>query len=481
MSSCILLFTTFLSVAQAPQKFSFQGVARDIQGKIISNATIKLRFSIHQGAISGPVAYVEEQSVQTSIMGVFNCVIGSNSQVFTSVEWGTGNYFMQTEMDATGGNNYIDMGTTQMLSVPYSLVANKLSDFDPIIQHGEIFSGKEFNSAPAGPNLIWYPRMGAFRVGYNAHDVTNATLGQHSMAIGFNAKATGNSSLAIGSNSEATKLNSIALGLGIKANVAGGTAVGRFNDDQDPIAGNERLFQIGNGSVTERSNALTILASGKTGIGYKVLEPEFLLDIGGRVRIKHEDETAGIYFNNSSNTKEGFVGMKDDTNIGFYINGSWMLWINSQGDGRIQGQLYANSDQRLKRDFKPLANSLSKLTQLIGQHYFWKDNTKSQELQTGLVAQEVEQYFPELVSTDEKGFKAVNYIGLIPHLIESVKALKAQNDDMASLRAELKELRKMIAGLKVNGSSESSVNTKVKSKVNNIAFQIAGKSPRISD
>jgi hypothetical protein len=49
-------------------------------------------------------------------------------------------------------------------------------------------------------------------------------------------------------------------------------------------------------------------------------------------------------------------------------------------------------------------------------------------MQTGLVAQEVEKLFPELVQTDDKGFKSVNYIGLIPHLIESVKQLTRENE-----------------------------------------------------
>ena len=54
-------------------------------------------------------------------------------------------------------------------------------------------------------------------------------------------------------------------------------------------------------------------------------------------------------------------------------------------------------------------------------------------MQTGLIAQDVEALFPELVKTDEKGFKSLNYTGLIPHLIESVKELRKQN---AKLEAE---------------------------------------------
>ena len=47
-------------------------------------------------------------------------------------------------------------------------------------------------------------------------------------------------------------------------------------------------------------------------------------------------------------------------------------------------------------------------------------------MQTGLLAQEVELYFPELVKTNPDGEKSVNYIGIIPHLIEAIKELKQE-------------------------------------------------------
>lgn len=61
-----------------------------------------------------------------------------------------------------------------------------------------------------------------------------------------------------------------------------------------------------------------------------------------------------------------------------------------------------------------------------------------QSLQTGLIAQEVEVLFPELVKTDDKGFKSLNYSGLIPHLIESVKQLANQNAKLGAENAAFK-------------------------------------------
>jgi hypothetical protein len=449
----VMMLLSIVTNAQNTARFSFQGVARDGQGKILANTSIGLLFKIHRDSPEGNIAYSEFLPSQTNSSGVFSCSIGNNPN-FKSVDWSDGTYFLQTELNITGQDAFTEVGTTQLLSVPYALIARQLREYDPVIIRGSDTKGSLLPDILKGSTMIWYPRKSAFQVGYHPFTRTDEDFGEGSTAFGNNALATGTNSGAIGSFARAKAENSIAIGNGTSSEAPQGIALGTYNSPALTNQGGDtgRLFEIGNGSSdAKRSNALTVLRNGNVGIGNNALTPDFRLDVGGRARIKHAGETAGIYFNNSSNNQEGFVGMKDNANIGFYINDSWMLWINSQGDGRIQGQLYANSDRRLKRNFSPLSNSLSKLSQLIGQHYFWKDSTKSQELQTGLIAQEVEQYFPELVATDEKGFKAVNYVGLIPHLIESVKALKSKTDEITALQktlVELKGLEKQIADLK---------------------------------
>jgi hypothetical protein len=75
-------------------------------------------------------------------------------------------------------------------------------------------------------------------------------------------------------------------------------------------------------------------------------------------------------------------------------------------------------------------NSSQKIGKLKGYHYNWIAEDKDDTIQTGLIAQEVQALFPELVSTDEDGYLSVNYIGLIPHLIEAVKDLQRENDTL---------------------------------------------------
>src|SRR5206468_7497545 len=87
---------------------------------------ISLRFTIHDVLPGGTVVYKETQSTTTNAFGLFNVNIGQGTVVtgtFFSINWGSGDKHTQVEMDATGGTTYIDMGTSQMLSVPYALYA----------------------------------------------------------------------------------------------------------------------------------------------------------------------------------------------------------------------------------------------------------------------------------------------------------------------------------------------------------------------
>jgi hypothetical protein len=177
-----------------------------------------------------------------------------------------------------------------------------------------------------------------------------------------------------------------------------------------------------------------ITKRGNVGIG--VPDPAYILDTRSRVRIRHtldntpDDNTAGIWYNNSANVEGAFSGMKTDTEVGLFLGGNWRFWVNSAGQGYLNGALIQTSDKRLKKDFAQLNNSLTDIYKLNGYHFRWIEEARNKELQTGFIAQEVQKIFPELVQTDDKGFLSVNYIGLIPHLIEAVKELKKENNSL---------------------------------------------------
>jgi len=127
MRFSLLLIFTLLSIllnAQAPALIPYQAVARDAAGQALNNATINARFTIHDGAATGAAVWQEIQTVTTSALGLFTVQLGS-SVPLTVVNWANGNKFMQVEIDL--GQGFVDMGTQQMLSVPYALHAGSVS------------------------------------------------------------------------------------------------------------------------------------------------------------------------------------------------------------------------------------------------------------------------------------------------------------------------------------------------------------------
>jgi len=121
-----------------------------------------------------------------------------------------------------------------------------------------------------------------------------------------------------------------------------------------------------------------------------------------------------------------------------------VLSLRGNGNAAFAGTVTANgvtltSDERLKKDIKPLNDVMPQLEHLSGYQYLWKDESRDATLQTGLLAQEVEKVLPQLVKTDEHGMKSMNYIGLIPYLLEAVKVLKQQNETLLKRVESLEE------------------------------------------
>ena len=121
---CIGLMTN--AFAQTPNAIPYQAVARNSSGNLLVNQNVRVRFSIHNETASGNIVYQENQSVTTNNLGLFTLNIGQGTATtgtFATINWGTGFKYTQVEIDVNGGTNYVDMGTQQMMSVPYALYA----------------------------------------------------------------------------------------------------------------------------------------------------------------------------------------------------------------------------------------------------------------------------------------------------------------------------------------------------------------------
>ncbi|MFH2096048.1 MAG: hypothetical protein ABIJ16_10115 [Bacteroidota bacterium] len=129
----ILCFAAAGIFSQSPQSFSYQAVIRDATGLVIPDQNVGIRISILQGSVSGPSIYSETHSPTTNSFGLVNLEIGNGNIVsgdFATIPWGIDSYFVQVELDETGGTNYQLMGTSQLLSVPYALYAEKAGSVD---------------------------------------------------------------------------------------------------------------------------------------------------------------------------------------------------------------------------------------------------------------------------------------------------------------------------------------------------------------
>jgi hypothetical protein len=90
----------------------------------------------------------------------------------------------------------------------------------------------------------------------------------------------------------------------------------------------------------------------------------------------------------------------------------------------------------LKENLINIPNPLEKLSKIGGYMFDWKDHgmedVHGKGHDTGILAQEIEEILPEIVELRKTGIKAVNYMKLIPLLVESIKELKTELDDLKS-------------------------------------------------
>ncbi|MBC7913196.1 MAG: hypothetical protein H7Y07_03645, partial [Pyrinomonadaceae bacterium] len=129
------LFSLIISteaVAQQLPQINYQGVARKADGSPVAEQSIALRLTIHDGGPTAVSAYSETRQRTTNKFGLFTAIIGgtgASSQTgnMSTINWSTGNKYLQVEIDPQGGNNFVDMGTSQLQSVPYAIFANSAS------------------------------------------------------------------------------------------------------------------------------------------------------------------------------------------------------------------------------------------------------------------------------------------------------------------------------------------------------------------
>ena len=298
--------------------------------------------------------------------------------------------------------------------------------------------------------------------------------GPFSTAMGNNTNASGNYSTAMGSNTTANGYISTAMGNNTTANY-NSTALGRYNvggGSNYSWVETDPLFEIGNGTSTTTSNALTVLKNGNVGIG--TTNPTSNLHITGGT---DAELTGGGYLIIGDITGDNLV--IDNNEIMARNNGvSDNLYLQKDSDGKVgigriptanrlevngnasktsAGSWLANSDARLKKNIQPLQSEaiLQKMLALHGVTFEWNDTKTGYDrplgIQYGFTAQNVQAIFPELVSEDNLGYLQTAYGTYDAMYIEALRALndkiEALEKENASLQEQVGEISTMKAEL----------------------------------
>ena len=129
----ILLCLPFIGFAQSvPQGINYQAVARDANGDVMMNQVLTIQFSIISDIINSTISWQETHQDTTNDYGLFTAIIGKgattnggSSATFDLIDWASSTHFLKVEM------NGVDMGTTQLMSVPYSLYTETADNIDP--------------------------------------------------------------------------------------------------------------------------------------------------------------------------------------------------------------------------------------------------------------------------------------------------------------------------------------------------------------
>ncbi|MCG8696763.1 MAG: hypothetical protein MI922_01820 [Bacteroidales bacterium] len=124
-----VLLLTYTLHAQVPGGIQYQSIVRDSEGKIVSEQNVSLRISLLKNSMSGEVVYSETHNATTNKYGLINLVLGAgvSTDDFSLIGWSAGKHFIKIELDVDGGSNYVTMGTTQLLTVPYAFYADSAS------------------------------------------------------------------------------------------------------------------------------------------------------------------------------------------------------------------------------------------------------------------------------------------------------------------------------------------------------------------
>ena len=226
------------------------------------------------------------------------------------------------------------------------------------------------------------------------------------------------------------------------------------------LGGGDNSISIETGSTNQGSNVIAL----KTGGGLFDSESSIILSTGGIVDGLNDItlQTGPVSDLSCNGLGGGDIILVVDSTQTFNGKGNIILKphigggiVKVIGSGTYTGTWTQASDERFKTDIEPMHNAVDKVQQLNGVSYEFRQNefpekNFSDGRQIGLIAQEVEKVLPELVKTDDEGYKSVAYQNIVAVLIEAVKE---QQSSIDKLKKEVELLKTSIDSKGVEVSS----------------------------
>ena len=269
----------------------------------------------------------------------------------------------------------------------------------------------------------------------------NWAEGASTIAIGFKNHAAGDGSVALGQENMAwgstnftSGYQNVAGDVNASRNTGGSaTAMGKYNTasadasmalNRGTTATNQASTSMGFRTISDNLGMLAIGVNNEAGIGWPTADQYYYADGA------YTGAPAGV----------AFVIGNGDINTTAYQRGdnpSNAFVVYYDGSATLSGDLTINSDARLKSNIISLGGTLAKLLMIDGKSYTMKTNESQSKI--GLLAQDVQKAFPELVKTANDSDKtlSVNYQGMIPVLIN---AIKEQQKQIKELKNKIKSL-----------------------------------------
>jgi hypothetical protein len=286
----------------------------------------------------------------------------------------------------------------------------------------------------------------SFNAVYGYHNGTGAAIKGYTIGYGSGGTFEINNSL---NNSPALIASTTGTGAAISGTSISSTAVRGVSTSAYGIVGLSTNGVGIRGESTNNTAIVGIAAGANVGVdGYNTSNGTGVLgrSLSGYGVKGSTDNNIAVYGINNSTDYPAIEGWNQGTG---YIFRGWSgasgarilkFYVTGAGNAWLAGNLTEASDLRLKTAIQPLENSLEKVLHLQGVSYQMKDDpAKTRKI--GVIAQELEQEYPELVATDDQGMKSVAYANLTAVLIEAVKE---QQQVIDHLKAELAELKKLI-------------------------------------